>query len=342
MYRWHIMDPVRFTSDLRITIQALGWRSGGRYLPLQDDLCSTAFWYQTLPTAPFPALPEPLESSRGQLSPMKFVIAVDCEGPAGVVGAPGGSLNDAPAQYEFARRQATAEASAAARGLFAAGATQVIVWDTHGGGVNLVYDELDERCDIFHGANGGRLSMLDRSFSGLLFIGYHARDNTLAAPWPTLSAAPVTSGSRSMDARSAKCVDAAVAGALGVPVLFVASDDKACAELKEFAPGGHGGDDQDRLQLELRPEQTSAPRPQGNRGRRPAAVVNRAKVKPFTLAGPLEVEIRHKRIDTADEACLPVYGWTRRRVHGEAHDPCDHGSVLMFNPVGTLICADLR
>lgn len=57
LYRWHIMDPIRFTSDLRVTIQALGWRSDGRYLPLQDDLCSVAFWYQTLPTAPFPALP---------------------------------------------------------------------------------------------------------------------------------------------------------------------------------------------------------------------------------------------------------------------------------------------
>jgi hypothetical protein len=58
MYRWHIVDPVRFASDLRVTIQALGWRSGGRYLPLQDDIASVAFWYQTLPTAPFPALPD--------------------------------------------------------------------------------------------------------------------------------------------------------------------------------------------------------------------------------------------------------------------------------------------
>ncbi len=46
MYRWHIMDPIRFQSDLRVTIQALGWRSGGRYLPLQDDIASTSFWYQ--------------------------------------------------------------------------------------------------------------------------------------------------------------------------------------------------------------------------------------------------------------------------------------------------------
>jgi hypothetical protein len=58
MYRWHVMDPVRFEEDLRVTIQALGWRSGGRYLPLQDDIASVAFWYQTLPTAPFPELPD--------------------------------------------------------------------------------------------------------------------------------------------------------------------------------------------------------------------------------------------------------------------------------------------
>ena len=58
MYRWHIMDPIRFQQDLRVTIQALGWRSGRRYLPLQDDISSVAYWYQTLPAAPFPELPD--------------------------------------------------------------------------------------------------------------------------------------------------------------------------------------------------------------------------------------------------------------------------------------------
>ncbi len=57
LYRWHIMDPIRFDKDLKITIQALGWRSGGRYLPLQDDIASVAFWYQTEPHAPFSKLP---------------------------------------------------------------------------------------------------------------------------------------------------------------------------------------------------------------------------------------------------------------------------------------------
>ncbi len=57
LYRWHVMDPVRFERDLRVTIQALGWRGDGRYLPLQDDIASVAFWYQAEPHAPFPALP---------------------------------------------------------------------------------------------------------------------------------------------------------------------------------------------------------------------------------------------------------------------------------------------
>jgi hypothetical protein len=58
MYRWHVTDPVRFREDIRVTIQALGWRSYRRYLPLQDDIASVAYWYQALPTLPFPALPD--------------------------------------------------------------------------------------------------------------------------------------------------------------------------------------------------------------------------------------------------------------------------------------------
>lgn len=58
LYRWHITDPIRFETDLKVTIQALGWRSEGRYLPLQDDIASTVFWYQTEPHNTFPVLPD--------------------------------------------------------------------------------------------------------------------------------------------------------------------------------------------------------------------------------------------------------------------------------------------
>lgn len=58
LYRWHVMDPIRFDQDLKVTMQALGWSTEGRYLALQDDIASVAFWYQTLPTAPFPPFPD--------------------------------------------------------------------------------------------------------------------------------------------------------------------------------------------------------------------------------------------------------------------------------------------
>lgn len=57
LYRWHITDPVRFEKNLKITLQALGWRSGGRYLVLQDDIASVSYWYQLEPHHPFKELP---------------------------------------------------------------------------------------------------------------------------------------------------------------------------------------------------------------------------------------------------------------------------------------------
>jgi len=56
-YRWHVLDPVRFDKDLRITVQSLGWGKGGAYMPLIDDLASVAYWYQIEPHNPFPELP---------------------------------------------------------------------------------------------------------------------------------------------------------------------------------------------------------------------------------------------------------------------------------------------
>ncbi len=58
LYRFHVLDPVYFSQDFKVTMQALGWRDQGRYLALQDDIASVAYWYQTEPHAPFPAVPD--------------------------------------------------------------------------------------------------------------------------------------------------------------------------------------------------------------------------------------------------------------------------------------------
>ena len=154
--------------------------------------------------------------------------------------------------------------------------------------------------------------MLDETFAGLLFIGYHARDNTVAAPL----AHTFNSGKYQWIKINGReigemAVDAAVAGAKGVPAIFVASDDKAVAEAKAFFPGitavttkvGYSWNAalSKHPRRVLREIEAAAQ----------SAATDRAKVKPFAFASPLEVEIRHKRIDSADEACLPAYGWQR-------------------------------
>ena len=57
MYRFHITDPIYFNKDLKVTIQALGWRSEGRYLPLQDDISSVAYWYSDNLEDEYPKFP---------------------------------------------------------------------------------------------------------------------------------------------------------------------------------------------------------------------------------------------------------------------------------------------
>jgi hypothetical protein len=61
LYRWHIMDPIRFENNLKVTIQDLGWHADGHYMPLQDDIATTVFWYQLGGKNHFPKIPSKYE-----------------------------------------------------------------------------------------------------------------------------------------------------------------------------------------------------------------------------------------------------------------------------------------
>jgi hypothetical protein len=58
LYRFHVPDPIRFKADLKVTVQALGWRPSGKYQPLTDDIASVSYWYQSEPHVTFPAMPD--------------------------------------------------------------------------------------------------------------------------------------------------------------------------------------------------------------------------------------------------------------------------------------------
>lgn len=168
----------------------------------------------------------------------KYYIAVDLEGIACAVGIPGEGLGR-DENYRFACRQATREADAAARALFGAGADEVIVWDAHGSGVNLDYGSLDRRCRILMGSgHRGRFVGLDETFTGVLFLGYHAMGGT---PRAVLSHTMTSKGIEYYKLGGRRvgelAIDAAYAGAQNVPVLFCASDDLCLAEaLDTFGP----------------------------------------------------------------------------------------------------------
>lgn len=168
---------------------------------------------------------------------MKFMIAVDCDGPACVVGEPGKALSDSR-DMVFAREQATREADAAARALFDAGAEKVVIWDNHGAGANLVFDRLDSRCEILLGTGfSRRFPLLDETYAGVLMVGYHAMEGT---PGGVLAHTYSPYAYREIRVNGIPvgemAIDAAVAGELGVPLIFVSSDKKGCEEARRYMP----------------------------------------------------------------------------------------------------------
>ena len=256
---------------------------------------------------------------------MKFYIAVDCEGPACVVGEPGKGLGSGE-NYRFACLQATREANAAARALFDAGAQEVVVWDAHGTGVNLQYDLLDPRCRILLGSgHRGRFAGMDKSYTAVLFIGYHARENTSRAVLAHTFCSTAFQYYK-LDGKEAGelAIDAAYAGELGVPVLFCAGDDACVAEARALFPGLAAVVTKEALSwtsaLSRHPQAVCDDIYRTVR----AAVPGAGTLVPYCMPGPLSVEIRYKRMGDAARAAL-----TDRNGHPFAQpDPFTRSGVV--------------
>lgn len=243
---------------------------------------------------------------------MKFVIAVDFEGLACVVGAPGGTLNDST-NYPFACVEAVREANAAVQALFDAGAEHVIVWDAHGSGVNMDYTALDERVDIALGVGfPHRFPGMDETFTGVLLIGYHAMDNTedsvIAHSFSSRAYQWIKVNGMEMGEIG---VDAAFAGELGVPLIFVASDDKGVLEAKRFLPWietvatkqSYGWN----AAVSKHPKRVWQEIYDAVRH----AVERLPEMRPFTFAKPIHVQIRYKRLEEAERATRGATVWRR-------------------------------
>ncbi len=160
---------------------------------------------------------------------LKVFISVDMEGITGVVHweETGRDGKD----YDYFRRIMTREANAAVEGAVAAGATHIVVRDSHGSARNILPDLLDHRALLLRDWSGGPKSMMegiDETFDAVVFIGYHAKAGTPDALLEHTMTGNVMDISINGVSLPEAGVNALIAGHYGVPVAFVAGDQAIC------------------------------------------------------------------------------------------------------------------
>ena len=165
---------------------------------------------------------------------MKIYISVDIEGVAGVVSLQEG--NPGNPEYEQARRLMTLEANAAICGAFEAGASEVLVNDSHGPMINLLPELLDPRAELIRGNVKfmGMFAGLDASYAGVMCVGYHAAAGEHGVLAHTTSGFAFGSVLLNGEVASEAMIYGAYAGSLGVPVLLLSGDDvteRTCGSL---------------------------------------------------------------------------------------------------------------
>src|SRR5215469_9348983 len=173
------------------------------------------------------------ESANASPTKLRIYISVDMEGIAGVVTAD--QLGPTGFEYERFRRFMTNETLAAVNAAKAAGATEIVVSDSHGNGESLLIDQFPKDVRIVRAwpRHGGMMGGLDASFDAAMFIGYHASTtNPRGVRAHTFSSAHLARVGLNGNAVTEGEFNAALAGSLGVPVIFASGDDAATEELR--------------------------------------------------------------------------------------------------------------
>ncbi len=181
-------------------------------------------------------------SGAGKSSPrMKVYISADIEGITGLVSwsqcsRPDGNSFD----YLFARRMMTHDVNAAIRGARTAGATEIVVKDSHGNSKNLLIDGLEPGVQLISGHGSGTDGMMegiDGTFDAAMLVGYHGMAGALGG----IMEHTITGGVHRLKVNGDLCgeigLSAGVAGRYGVPLVMISSDDVGCSEAAALVPG---------------------------------------------------------------------------------------------------------
>ena len=164
---------------------------------------------------------------------LKVFISVDMEGLAGVVA--GADVSPSGADYQHFRAIMAGETNAAIEGAFRAGATDVLVRDSHGDKRNLLPSDVDPRARLLRGASSGPKNMMegiDSTFDAVVFVGYHAKAGTPNAILEHTSTGNVVDFTINGVSLPEGGYNALTAGLYGVPVVFVAGDRAVVGQLR--------------------------------------------------------------------------------------------------------------
>ncbi|MDY7080507.1 MAG: M55 family metallopeptidase [Chloroflexota bacterium] len=163
---------------------------------------------------------------------MNVLISMDMEGIAGVV--MGDHVSSKHKEYERFRKLMTAEANAAVEGALAGGATRVVVNDSHGGMANILIEELDPAAELISGSPKpfSMMQSIGPDVDGVFFVGYHAASGTGAAVLEHTWSGRLVELSLNRQVVGETGLNAALAGAYGVPVLLVTGDQAATEEAR--------------------------------------------------------------------------------------------------------------
>ena len=224
----------------------------------------------------------------------KVFVSVDMEGLAGVVS----SSEIAPGpDYGHFRAIMAGEANAAIDGAFSAGASEVVVRDSHGAKQNLLPGDLDPRARLLRGQSRGPKNMMegiDQTFGAVVFIGYHARAGTPNAILEHTSTGNVVDFSVNGISLPEGGYNALVAGMVGVPVVFASGDKALVDQLRDLVGPIEAVAVKEEIAEAVLSLSPAHARDQIRRGVE-QAVRNRAKFKPFTMSGPYTMTLRVKQ-----------------------------------------------
>jgi D-amino peptidase len=251
------------------------------------------------PAQEAPPAPEPQEQPavRQDRSPgrLKIYISADMEGIAGVVSD--AQLGPEGWEYGRFREFMTAEVNAAIDAARAAGATDILVSDSHGNGQSLLLDRLPPDVMVIRSWPRplGMMEGIDETFDGVIFIGYHSStDNTRGVRAHTMSSANITSLRLNGRIMSEGSLNAAIAGHFGVPVIMVSGDDVAVAENQVIVGNMEGAVVKWALGFHSARTLTPEAAQEVIRTRAASAITRIDEFRPYVLEPPIEVELSLK------------------------------------------------